>query len=174
MARPAVEFTGDFAHLQEYAAKLAKLKNANRIIAKNLAEEAIGLVREGFERSQDPYGKPWSYPIFRDGRPLEDTGGLKASWKRRYTTRGFTVSSTKKYASYLQSGTGLYGPRKQRVRPTNARALRIPVRGGSPIFRRSVAGMRARKMVPKAGYIPRRWSQRFVTTANDVIHELLR
>jgi phage gpG-like protein len=176
MARGAVEFTGDFAELNAYSARLAKLPNAHRIIAKNLAEETIDLIREGFEHSKDPYGKPWSYPIFRDGRPLQDTGGLKSSWKRRYNTRLFSVSSTKVYARYLQEGTGLYGPKRKRITPTSKKALfiaarRIPMKG---MFFSSVRGIRPRKMVPKDGYLPRRWRLRYIETANDVIAGLLK
>lgn len=173
MARSSVSFTGDFAALNAYSARLGKLPGAHRIIAKNLAEETIDLVREGFEKAQDPYGKPWSYPIFRDGRPLQDSGGLKASWKRRFTTRRFSVSSTKVYARWLQEGTGLYGPLRRPIRPRYAKALRIPTPSGV-IYRSSVRGMRPRKMVPKDGYLPRRWLAQYIDTANDVIAGLLK
>lgn len=176
MARATVSFTGDFAGLNAYSDRLGRLPKNHRIIAKNLAEETVDLVRQGFERAEDPYGKPWSYPIFRDGRPLQDTGGLKASWKRRYTSRVFGVSSTKVYATYLQEGTGLYGPKRKRITPTSKKALfiqatRIPLKG---MFFASVRGIRPRKMVPKDGYIPRSWVRRYQETANDVIAGLLK
>lgn len=175
MARRVVKFTGDFAALEAFSDRLDKIPKSHRIITKNLAEETIGLIRDGFEKSEDPYGKPWSHPVFRNGRPMEDTGGLKASWKRRSaSSKRFSVSSTKVYARYLQEGTGLYGPRRRTITPVRAKALRIPIRGGSPLYRSSVRGLRPRKMVPKPGYLPRRWRHRYIETANDVIAGLLK
>jgi hypothetical protein len=36
------------------------------------------------------------------------------------------VGTTVKYAAYLEFGTGLYGPKRQVIRPKRARALRFP------------------------------------------------
>lgn len=168
-----IKFTGDFKALSRFAVKLADAGTDGplRTINEQLAEETIALIRDGFERSADPYGKPWAPLVIRAGRPLQDSGGLKASWHRSETSAdGFTVQSGKDYAVYHQGGTGIYGPRKRRIVPIRAKALRIPGVG----FRKSVAGSPKRRMVPDAGRIPPRWRKQFVETAFEVLSEIFK
>lgn len=47
------------------------------------------------------------------------------------------------YARYVEEGTGLYGPRKQRIRPRRARMLSWKQKGGGRVFARSVRGRKA-------------------------------
>lgn len=170
----AVKFTGDFAELDTWIAQLAAAQGSTRIVSANLAEETIELIREGFETSTDPYGKPWEPLKLRSGQPLRDKGGLQTSWHRRFVTaQGFVVESGKAYARYHQEGTGIYGPKKRRIVPTEARALRIPTATG-PILRSSVKGSPQRRMVPDKGDIPSKWRERYIETANEVMAELFR
>lgn len=170
----SIKFTGDFAVLDEWIDQLRAAQGSMRVISANLAEETIELIREGFETSTDPYGKPWAALQLRAGRPLEDTGGLKASWHRRFVTdEGFVVQSGKEYARYHQAGTGIYGPRKQPIVPKQAKALRIPGPLGV-MFRASVDGSPPRKMVPDKGELPSKWRDRYVEVAQEVMTELFR
>ena len=61
-------------------------------------------------------------------------------------TRG-RLSFTAPYAGYVHEGTGLFGPRHQRIRPTAKRALFWP---GAKHPVRSTAGMKGRPWVRQA------------------------
>lgn len=167
-----VQFTGDFAALQRFANKIRKVPSVLQVVNEQLCEETIELIREGFENSTDPFGNRWRDPKLRDGRPLEDTGGLKASWFRKFVGADrFSVANAKTYAIYHQRGTGVFGPAHARIYPTRARALRLP----NGMFRRSVAGSPPRKMVPDTGAaLPERWRKRYIATAQAVLTELFR
>jgi len=160
-----VKFTGDFVALTRFADKISGTPDILITVSEQLAEETIGLIREGFDKSEDPDGNEWDPPLLRAGKPLQDTGGLKASWYRRSSSRdGFSVASAKQYSVYHQFGTGIYGPRKTAIRPVKAKALKLP----NGIFRRSVKGTKPRRMVPSSG-IPTEWSRRLVETATEVL-----
>lgn len=165
------QFTGEFQKLNRFRARVQKAPTALETLNENLAEETIGvLIADGFRRSEDPYGKPWAPPKLRDGNPLEDTGGLKGAWFRLFASRsGFGVANAKQYAQWHQGGTGIFGPRRRRIRATRAKALKLP--GG--IFATSVAGSPQRKMVPDEG-LPQRWRDHYVDTAQETLTELFR
>jgi len=170
----ALKLTGDFAELERWMDKLAQAQDSMRVVSANLAEETIELIREGFATSTDPYGDRWAPLKLRSGQPLRDTGGLQSSWHRRFVTaQGFVVASGKDYARYHQDGTGIHGPKAQRIKPRHARALRFPGPGG-PIFAASVAGVERRRMVPEKGEIPSRWRERYIRTAEEVLTELFK
>ncbi len=58
-----------------------------------------------------------------------------------------TLRFTAPYAGYVHGGTGIYGPRKQRIVPTSKKALFWP---GAKHPVRSVAGMRPRPFATQA------------------------
>jgi hypothetical protein len=79
----------------------------------------------------------------RDGQ----AGAEAVSW--RPDGDGAVVAVQAEHAVYLEEGTGLYGPKKQRyvIRPKPGReALRIPLPGGGYLFRKLIMhkGMKAR------------------------------
>jgi hypothetical protein len=175
-----IKFTGDFKELEKFRDRVKAAPTALVTVSEQLAEEAIDLVREGFERQEDPHGNAWephaalTQYVRPGGRILQDTGGLKASWHRRFAKgSGFVIASAKQTAAWMQKGTGIYGPRKRPIKPVRAKALRIPAKGGD-VFRGSVAGAPQRQMVPEGGALPPRWKRRFVETAQDVLTELFR
>lgn len=160
-----IKFTGDFAVLERFEARLNAAPKAFETVKKNLAEETVDLVRGTFEKSSDPYGERWEPLKVRSGKPLEDTGGLKGSYHPQITADGFSVGSGKDYAGYHQDGTGVYGRHKSKIRPEKAKALRIPGVG----FRASVKGTPARKMVPDDRGLPPAWSDSLVDVAELVL-----
>lgn len=167
------KLTGDFAELQRFQKQLEKASETTRILSANLAEATIELIREGFEHSKDPYGKKWEPLKLRSGQPLRDTGGLQASWhKKNVTMHGFSIASGKDYAQFHQGGTGIHGPKRTRIKPVKARALRFPGPNGV-IFAKSVAGVPRRRMVPDRT-LPARWRDRYVRTAEEVLTELFK
>ena len=54
------------------------------------------------------------------------------------------------YAPYQEFGTGIYGPRKQMIRPRTAKVLRWPKRGGGFVFARQVRGVKPRAFFASA------------------------
>lgn len=174
------KFTGNFKALKAWKEKIAQLPEALDQVNEALCEEAIELVREGFEQQRDPDGVPWmphaalTERLRPGGRILEDDGHLKAGWHRRFVDRkGFGLGNAQKTAEWAQKGTGIHGPRKRAIRPINGTALRIPTPGGA-IFLGSIAGQQPRQMVPEGKRLPTRWKNRFVETAQDVLVEIFR
>jgi hypothetical protein len=60
------------------------------------------------------------------------------------------VGTNVKYAHWLHRGTGIYGPRHQRIVPVRARFLRYQDDSGRIVFRRSVRGVRPRPFLSRA------------------------
>jgi phage gpG-like protein len=170
----ALKFSGDFKALERFALKLATAGSDStlRIVNEQLAEEAVDLIRDGFQRSTDPYGKPWKQPVLRSGQPLRDKGGLANSFHRTHADAdSFGVASTKDYAEHHQKGTGIYGKHKARIVPKKAKALRVPGAG----FFASVRGAPKRLMVPeKRRKLPTTWRIKFVETAQETLTELFK
>jgi len=177
--KATLRFTGDFAALEQFEKKIRSAPASLERVSRQLAEETIELIHDGFEHSRDPYGKPWRELVLRQGNPLEDSGAMKNSWHRSHARRdSFGVENAKAYATYHQTGTGIYGPRRRRIRPVHARALRIP--GGRPgyvnkgdLLLSSVAGAPQRRMVPDRG-LPEDWRARYVDTATGTLAAIFR
>ncbi len=77
------------------------------------------------------------------------SGSLQAAITTASTPQGgqVYVSGAAPYAVHVHEGTGLFGPRRERIRPTNKRALMWP--GAShPV--RSIAGMRPNPFMDRA------------------------
>lgn len=175
-----IQFSGDFAELNKFADKVSETPHVLVTVSEQLAEETIDLIREGFEQQRDPFGRKWKEhaPLTQlvrpGGRILEDSGGLKAAWHRVSATgKQFQVGNAKKYAWWMQRGTGIYGPRKRRIVPVNAKVLRIPIKAGGAVKVHSVKGAPPRRMTP-ARKLPPKWAARYVDTAQEVLTELFR
>lgn len=67
----------------------------------------------------------------------------------RATGRVIALAS---YAVYVHEGTGIYGPRRRRIVPRHAKALRFrwDKAGNRTVFFRSVAGMKPTKFMTQA------------------------
>jgi len=92
--------------LRELRSKLSETRPLLQSISKNLAEETLELVRQGFENEADPYGGAWEPLKSREGAILQDTGRLRNSWHTVTTSdRGFVVGPAVDYAVFHQTGT---------------------------------------------------------------------
>ena len=129
---------GDFRKLDRIIKKVERLSDTAhlRSLTDDLAEEAVDLVLECFRTETDPYGEKWPPKVFNDGRRvlIGKTTNLKRSWGRRSAIRrsdgrGFRIASSMIYAKWMQKGTGIYGPRKQRIKPVKAKCLAFFVQG---------------------------------------------
>lgn len=95
------------AALAKLADKIGRLGSdaAKRAILANVGEEAVELVREGFEKQSDPYGSRWK-PTLRGGRILQDSGRLRNSFHRRMVSSNeVRIGSSVSYGRYHQGGT---------------------------------------------------------------------
>jgi phage gpG-like protein len=102
---------GDFGALEDLQARIRAVTQPGfkEAVARRLTGTAIKLLADEFRKSQNPYGAPWKPPKHRKGKPLLDTGRLRAA------SVGQTASSASgavvrvvipvEYASFLQDGT---------------------------------------------------------------------
>jgi len=103
----ARNFTGDFAKLNRWAKQLeaAPREILNRA-ARNMADESLALVAQGFRSQTDPYGNAWENLKERKGKILQDTGRLRVSWHRVSASKaGFRIAAGATYARFHQEGT---------------------------------------------------------------------
>ena len=83
--------------------------DALKDMSRQMAEESLGLVKDGFRNESDPYGKRWTPKKASDGRKTLSgkTSRLKGGWHVVKSDKGgFTVAPSVGYASYHQTGTG--------------------------------------------------------------------
>lgn len=91
-----------------------------------------------------------------NGRPKRiDTGQTRASIFTRLVTYktmpAARVGSPLRRAVWIHGGTGIYGPRRQPIRPTRAKRLVFKPKGANRIvFARSVKGMKANPFLSDA------------------------
>jgi hypothetical protein len=175
--------TGDIAALDRFSAKIENAFGRRGLaqLSGALGREGIVQIRDGFREERDPYGNAWAGKVFPDGNKiLRKSGGLYDSWYvSQADASGYRIQSSKNYAKF-QFGTGIYGPRGQKIRPKTARALRIPgaaVQGVGGKFKsgamyfRSVNGARARLMLPEGNVRSQIWDRAFVACAKKFYAE---
>lgn len=95
------------------------------------------------------------------GKNLESEAKQKAPWQdRSANTRSAIHGGANKnkdgvvlylahgsrVGTFLEEGTGIYGPAKRPITPKNAKALKFTI-GGKTIFVKSVKGMKARPII---------------------------
>jgi hypothetical protein len=166
---------GDFGSLTAFGSRIGNLASPSfmRQVSKEIADEALFQVQKGFVEQRDPYGVPWAPKKFPDGRPvLRGTSGrLERSFVRLYAGPDAVIIGSKAREALFTYGTGIYGPRKQRIFPKKGRALRIPtgMQGRSSsgrfttkgIFFRSVAGSPRRLTMPLEHRSSSEWGRAF-------------
>lgn len=137
--------------------KLTKdVKPLLRAVSINQAEEAIDLIKQGFNAETDPYGDRWrrrkrENRRTRGRRVLSgETNSLKSGWKVvQVRADGFIVSASVEYALPHQSprrggpGGGLKRPRRMMI-PSEKRGL------------------------------PRTWNKALQATARDAMNDFLK
>jgi phage virion morphogenesis protein len=100
--------TGDFGKLTALIRQLEQVPALKRDVLRVIAEDARTRVDEGFAASRSPEGAAWR-PLARArrrgaGRPLLDTGRLRASITYQVTANGFLLKTTLVYAATHQYG----------------------------------------------------------------------
>lgn len=79
----------------------------------------------------------------------KDTGAGAGSYKVIKSKNQHEIRNEKKYLPWVNDGTGIYGPRHQRITPVNARVLHFHWKGRE-WFLKSVKGQRPQKFVEKS------------------------
>ena len=146
--------------LEELVRKLGELESGDALeeLAGNIAEEAIELVKQGFEDERDPYGVSWAALESRDGETLRDTRALYNSLHVvEATSTQVTIADGVWYGIVHQTG--------KTIRPRRAKALRFMVRG-KPVFAQVVT-IPARPFFPREGDIPSGWQTAFEEVADE-------
>lgn len=128
---------------------LARAGAAKAEVLDAIAFTVESLVREGFDASEDPYGRPWAPLKLRQGKPLRDTGAhLLGSLSHVVAGDSARVGFGFQYAHVHQRGATIV--------PVRAKRLRFQPRGFKhPIFARKVT-IPARPMLPENGW-PAYW-----------------
>jgi hypothetical protein len=169
--------SGDISMLLALANRLESMSEHMDKVAAALAKEVVGSLIPGqFDRQEAPDGTKWA-PTIRGGEILSDKGRMKAGWSDggaavHHDRNGFTVENPSEYAPYHQTGTGIYGPRGEPIRPKVAPYLRFAV-GERHFACREVKGVPARPMVPDSGELPPSWDNSLRETAEETLAALL-
>lgn len=111
----SLRFKGDFASLNKWAGQLETAPEVLPVISRNMAEAGIGLIKDGWDKQADPYGKPWAPKKVADGRAVlvGKTARLKGGWHTtRADRRGFAIAPSVDYGVFHQSGTRYFPARK--------------------------------------------------------------
>jgi phage gpG-like protein len=144
----AISVSGDTSKLAGLIDRLGRIADGRilKIINQNLAEEAIELVKQGFEDEKDPFGSPWAPLKRRTGRILQDTARLKNSFNRPSATSsdagGFRIGTNVQYAVHHQFG---------------APKAKLP-----------------KRMMLPTGELPEAWVDKFQKTADEILTDLFK
>lgn len=79
-----------------------------------------------------------------------DTGTLSGSIDYDSDDKQMIVGTNEEYAPYVEYGTGIYGPHKSPIVPTEKKALHWKDKAGKDHFAKSVKGMKARPFIKPA------------------------
>lgn len=164
--------SGDFDRLRDLHGRIAALSESafRRKLLAGLAEEVEGLILEGFQREETPYGKRWpqSYRArVEGGRTLSDTARLRNSLSIRSTSSEVRVGTNVIYAPVHQYGAT--------IRAKNAPYLRFRLagarRGKGPWVRTKSVKIPQRQFMPEpnTGGLGPRWTDAF----DEFVDELL-
>ena len=98
---------GDFKKVDNWAKAMGTAPDLLLSMSRNMAEEALELVAEGFEQQRDPYGRPWKDKKRPDGRLILTgrTGRLRRGWHLVSSGKdGFSIAPSVNYAVHHQFG----------------------------------------------------------------------
>jgi hypothetical protein len=156
--------TGDFGALTRFGEVVGKLGGMGTMteLSHEMGKEVVRLAEQGFQRETDPYGVRWFRKSYPDGRKVLNgsTGKLARSFAiKSVGAFGVVVASNLARSRFPQSGTGMYGPSKQRIKPKAGKALAFKSNSGATLFRRSVKGQQQRRMVPVKGLPSPTWNR---------------
>lgn len=169
--------TGNFAAIEAFGSRIAKAgSNASmRGLARAVGNEALFQIQVGFSTQTDPYGLPWAKKVIPDGNPPL-TGAkrkLRVGWYLMYVGPDAVIIGNRQRYAAFQSGTGIYGPTGQPIKPRGGKVLAFGV-GGRRFAFRSVRGAPPRLMVPRKGEMPFTWNRAITVVAREFMRARLK
>lgn len=122
--------TGDFAQLANLRGAVARLQSSGFgfELSQVLGGTILKQLADEFRQSRDPYGRPWRPPLLRPGKPLLDTGRLRAAATSRMATSG-SLRSVVVHVPVVYAAVHQYGAT---IKPKNPSGLlTFKTKGGS-------------------------------------------
>jgi phage gpG-like protein len=132
-------------------------------LAQATGAEMLALVKRGFDRSEDPYGRPWKSPVLREGKPLQDTGRLKNAFVFQASAEQVMLENSTIYAAAHQYG--------ETVTAKQGKYLVFRTRS-KRWYSLAKAVIPRRQMVPEDG-VPPLWEERLRAVADKVLQSYL-
>jgi hypothetical protein len=129
VSRGGIKLSGPgLKKLRTLERRIGDISTVKRRIAATQSEEALNLIKEGFDNQRDPYGKRWKKRKRETKKTLGrkvlsgETSRLKDFAPKEISSKGFRVSATVDYASPHQKPR--QGKRPQRMMvPSNGRGF---------------------------------------------------
>lgn len=123
--------------------------NRSKTLLKLLGMDVVSTIQKSFRGSPSKPGRP----------PGVKTGNLRSNIQMKITGNKLSIGigSRAKYGFYLESGTGLYGPRRSYIYPKRAKALVFRI-GAKLIFAKRVKGIKPRPFLnPAFEKVRKKW-----------------
>lgn len=96
---------GDSYALERLITRLGTLASAPQAARREMRDEALRRIQEGFDRSRAPDGTAWKALKYRVGKPLDEGGDLRRSIKSSLAgALGLAFSADARYAAHHQFG----------------------------------------------------------------------
>jgi len=179
MARSGLK--GDFAAIDRLAAKLASTPRVLTVASKNMADEALALVAEGFNKERDPYGSAWAplkdptrgasqKTVARLGRQLARKQERQRQRLQRQLNAGGSSAIRQIKSSKILQDTGR-GRKSWHRTHADASGFRIAPAVNYLRYHQSpkAQGRVARKMVPDPGNLPIQWRSRLTAVGQEAL-----
>ena len=96
--------TAALRELAKFADRVRTLPKIQDEISKQISKRMLQLVRSGFRRETDPYGRPWKAKVKSDGRKVlhGPTGKLRQFKVTQANRHGVKLRAGADYYKYLQ------------------------------------------------------------------------
>lgn len=155
--------TGNFAGLAHLRDAIARAigPELGVAISQALGAAAMKQLNDEFLQSRDPYGQTWAPLKLRRGKPLLDTGRLRASARLTQRSLGFEIALTANYARTHQEGAVIV--------PRRARMLSWKVRGSKRRYFAKRVVIPRRQMIPDPPDSSPIWNKAMEEAGNAVI-----
>ncbi|MDU5945458.1 MAG: tartrate dehydratase [Paenibacillus macerans] len=142
--------------LDEVRAKIERRKVATLLVAKH-----VGKIMEGDAKQK----ASWEDRTGHTRQGIQGGADVRRNGDDRMAV--VYLAHTMRSGLYLETGTGLYGPKKREIKPKHKKALRFPVGGGQYVIARSVKGMKPRPIIKPT-------VQRHVSTLRQAVRDVWR
>lgn len=122
--------------LDEVRAKIERRKVATLLVAKQ-----VGKIMESDARQR----ASWDDQTGHTRQGIQGGAEVRKNGDERMAV--VYLAHTIRSGLYLETGTGLYGPKKRKIRPKHKKALRFSIGGGEFVFVGAVKGMKPQPII---------------------------